>query len=250
MDYKISLCIPTMNRFDTFLGKYLDSYVEYLKEGIINEIVISDENGNDYEKISKKYKNIIGENFRIFQNNNVLGIFLNKLSVCSKAKNNFIALIDSDNFVDRDYFKKTINFYKEKIESTYCKHFIISPSILRKTTLNYNNISNICFNKKNSKDYINMKEFETLLNTGNYIISKDIISELKYDLDIVKKVYSYDVIYMNLLIFEQFDDLQFYAVKDLSYEHIVHSGSEWINTHSLATNLYNNYIMPKWKNLV
>ena len=52
----LSLCIPTMNRFDSFLRVYLQSYLQYLKEGIINEIVICDETGDDYQKINDYYE--------------------------------------------------------------------------------------------------------------------------------------------------------------------------------------------------
>ena len=41
----ISLCIPTKNRFDTFLTNYLDQYVDFLERNILYEIVITDEQG-------------------------------------------------------------------------------------------------------------------------------------------------------------------------------------------------------------
>ena len=43
-----SLCIPTINRYDNFLSKYLPLYIN---NTLIDEIVISDENGNDAKKI-------------------------------------------------------------------------------------------------------------------------------------------------------------------------------------------------------
>lgn len=42
-----SLCIPTMNRFDSYLKNNLE---KYLQNNLIDEIVISDENGNDIKK--------------------------------------------------------------------------------------------------------------------------------------------------------------------------------------------------------
>ena len=47
-----SLCIPTMDRFDTFLSKYLP---KYLKNELISEIIIGDENGADVDKINKHF---------------------------------------------------------------------------------------------------------------------------------------------------------------------------------------------------
>ena len=43
-----SLCIPTMNRYDTFLKGFLKKYVTF---DLIDEIIICDENGDDYNKI-------------------------------------------------------------------------------------------------------------------------------------------------------------------------------------------------------
>ena len=44
-----SLCIPTINRYDDFLSKYLPLYLD---NEHIDEIIISDENGEDAKKIS------------------------------------------------------------------------------------------------------------------------------------------------------------------------------------------------------
>ena len=46
-----TLCIPTLNRFDDFLSKYLPKYLE---NNLINEIIITDENGDDVNKIIYK----------------------------------------------------------------------------------------------------------------------------------------------------------------------------------------------------
>ena len=43
-----TLCIPTIDRFDKFLSRYLP---EYINNSLINEIIITDENGNDIDKI-------------------------------------------------------------------------------------------------------------------------------------------------------------------------------------------------------
>ena len=47
-----SLCIPTMDRFDTFLSKFL---VKYLNNEYINEIIITDENGNENKLDDETY---------------------------------------------------------------------------------------------------------------------------------------------------------------------------------------------------
>ena len=104
-----TLCIPTLDRFDEFLSRYLP---QYLDNNLINEIIITDENGNDIDKIQKMFNN---EKLRLFKNDKRLGPFLNKLSACSKAKNEWIVLIDSDNFADKNYFNVAKDYIEKNI---------------------------------------------------------------------------------------------------------------------------------------
>ena len=94
-----SLCIPTLDRFDDFLSRYL---VQYLENEYINEIIITDENGDDIEKINKTFPN--NNKLILIKNDSRLGPFLNKIKACSFAKNEWIVLMDSDNFAHKDYF--------------------------------------------------------------------------------------------------------------------------------------------------
>ncbi len=101
---KITLGIPTLNRFDSFLKNNLE---KYLQNKLIDEIVIVDENGQDYEKINYYFDH---EKIKVFKNEKILGPFLNKLEVLKKSKNDWVALIDSDNFAEENYFK---SFYMD-----------------------------------------------------------------------------------------------------------------------------------------
>jgi hypothetical protein len=80
---KFSLCITTLDRYDEFLSKNLQKYLE---NPYIDEIIINDENGNDFEKINNNFKN---EKLKVFKNETILGPFLNKIDVLKKAKNNW-----------------------------------------------------------------------------------------------------------------------------------------------------------------
>ena len=65
-----SLCIPTMDRYDSFL---IANLPKYLSNKRINEIVISDENGNDVKKIQKDFPN--SNKLKLFVNTERLGHF-------------------------------------------------------------------------------------------------------------------------------------------------------------------------------
>lgn len=229
---KISLCIPTMNRFDSFLNYYLNQYLIYLKKNVIDEIVICDENGNDYEKIINSYEEFKSTylNCKIYKNDEILGVFRNKIKVCSLATNKYIALIDSDNFCDETYFITAKKYIFEN-EKKFSNHFILAPSFA-KPRFNYKHFENSVVTKQNLKEYYHVHMFEVLLNTGNYIISNDIINKINYEdyRSVMHKVSACDVIFFNLLAFQQFEDFQLHIIKDFEYEHVVHDGSTYVNT--------------------
>ncbi len=239
---KISLCIPTMDRFDSFLEKNLKKYIEYLEKNIIDEIIISDENGNDYEKIKNHYGNI--KKLYVYKNDNRLGVFKNKLKVCSYANNNFIALIDSDNFCDENYFNIVKNYIiKFKIK----EYTVLSPSFA-KTNFNYTQFNNLILMKDDIKKYRNTYNFDVLMNTGNYVLTKDIFDNIKYDVD-VNLISACDVIYFNILIFQQFPKLKFHILENLEYDHVVHEGSIYTNTIDYCRYFIDNMVKPMYYSL-
>lgn len=225
---KLSLCITTLNRFDNFLNRYIEKYLQFLEDDIINEIVISDENGNDYSKLLEKYGDN-NPNLRVYKNESVLGVFLNKLKVCSYAKNNFFALIDSDNFCEKDYFVKVKKYILNNNLQLSENPMLLSPSFA-KPSFNFKNLENIVITRYNIENYENMNGFNILINTGNYILTKNIIDNIKYDVNLLKNISACDVQYFNLLAFRQFSNLEFHVVKDLEYQHNIHNDSEYLKT--------------------
>lgn len=242
-----TLCIPTMDRFDEFLSKYLP---KYLDNNLINEIIITDENGNDVNKINKTFPN--NPKLKLFINETRLGPFLNKLKGCSKSSNEWIVLIDSDNFADKNYFNVAQKYINEK--NIMEKNVILAPC-WAKPRFNYSHLSGFIY-KKGSFKHNKMLEnrllngsyasSEVLMNTGNYVINKFLIDQLnlKNETENIKMSSACDVIYLNTLLFEQLD-LNLHVVPNLTYEHVVHDGSIYIQTHtqfhSFNKNVHNRY---------
>jgi hypothetical protein len=247
----ISLCIPTMNRFDTFLEKYLKTYFEFLKSGIISEIIICDENGYDYEKIMNIYGEYINnnDNFKLYKNDVILGVFKNKLKVASLASSEYIALIDSDNFCDKDYFL-TVKKYIITNQNSFSESVILSPSFA-KPNFNFKNVENMIITKQNIANIVanHYYDYFILLNTGNFVISKNIIINMTYDESMLFNTTACDVLYFNLLAFQQFNDCQIHVVKDLEYTHVVHDGSIYMNTVHNCEHHRDNIIMPSYLKL-
>ena len=230
-----SLCIATIDRFDNFLKDYLEKYIT---NDLIDEIIICDENGNDYNKIMNAYPN--SPKIKVYKNESVLGAFLNKLKTCKLASNEWIVLMDSDNFADYSYFQTA----KEYICKTdISKNSILSPSFA-KPNFDYKSLAGNIYHKGK------MFDNNCLANTGNFIINKYLIDNLDIskELENIKNSSACDVIFFNTLLFEQLD-LQFHVIKDMEYSHIVHKGSFYLTSCNKFEkfNEFNVYIHKRFK---
>jgi hypothetical protein len=221
-----SLCIPTIDRYDTFLSIYLPKYIE---NELINEIIICDENGDDVNKI-KSNNSINCSKLKLYINEAKLGPFLNKQKCCQLATNEWIVLMDSDNFADYDYFKIGKSFIETHIENSN-KSVILCPSFA-KPNFNYTNLEGLCLKREIFELLKNKENVMILMNTGNYIINKYLIDTINLsneDMEIIHNSSACDVILLNTILFEQFN-LQMFIVPKLHYSHVVHAGSTYLTT--------------------
>lgn len=246
-----SLCIPTMDRFDQFLSNYL---VKYLDNEYINEIIITDENGNDIEKIKNTFPN--NEKLILIKNQTRLGPFLNKITACSAAKNEWIVLMDSDNFADKNYFITAKNYIEQVIGEQ--KNIILAPSKAL-PNFDYSHLSGFIYKKgkfsNNNTVESNIKSphhsgSTVLMNTGNYVINRNLIYNLNLSLekDNIYKSSACDVIYFNTLLFEQLD-LNMHVVPNLEYNHVVHNGSIYLQTSNNFKS-FNDIVHNRYYNLI
>jgi hypothetical protein len=217
------------------------SLPKYLENPYINDIVICDENGNDAKIINALYPN--NKKIRVFTNEKVLGAFFNKRKVVSLANNEFVCLIDSDNFASVSYFdtwKNYLNGAEPDINTIY------SPSKTTKQAnhhgFNYSELTGLIINKTNIKNiWKNYNSTECAFNTGNYIISKTLMAKGEpYDLAMAINSKSLDVLYQNYLLFT-LADCNLILIPGMEYDHIVHDGSYYIQTsHMVNIPLYNS----------
>lgn len=244
-----SLCIPTINRYDEFLSKYIPNYIN---NPLIDEIIISDENGQDADKINKNHKH---PKLKVLINSQVLGPFLNKYNCCKHAKNEWIAIIDSDNFADDNYFQTAKQYILNNIPPDN-KNIILAPDFAQ-PNFNYTHLSGKILQKNTLLPIRNYEQSikktsqnsEVLMNTGNYIINKYNIQniDLSKEQDNIQHSSACDVIYFNTLLFEQLDT-KIHVVPNLQYSHVVHKGSVYTNTrHQTAS--FINYVHNRFYNL-
>ena len=165
-----SLCITTLNRFD-FLKKNIPRYLE---NGFISEIIISDESSSNDFKLLQEYFPDNNNKLKLVKNETVLGPFLNKIRCCKEASNEWIVLMDSDNFADIDNYFKIAEKYITSSSHNINEKTILSPS-MASPNFDYKFLANIILTKNNIRNYYNNPMFNCFINTGNYIINKNLI---------------------------------------------------------------------------
>ena len=234
---KYSLCIPTMRRW-AFLEKYIPLY---LKNPYIDEIVIVDETGEDYTEIVLNYS--CEPKIRVYQNDKCLGPFLNKVKCMNYALNDWICLVDSDNFVDVEYFEKVSALQPLDEMTVYLPSFA-AP------TFDFRCFNGLLLTKEvvaGMYEKESYKLLEMCLNTGNYVLSKKAVNILNlYESDEFAKVcITCDVLYKNYLLLK--NGINLYIVPDLSYSHVVHDDSIFIQKAKSCRHI-NEYMYSMFRN--
>jgi hypothetical protein len=209
---------------------------KYLENELISEIIISDENGNDIKLIKEHFPN--NPKLKLFKNEKVLGPFLNKIQCCKYASNEWIALIDSDNFADIDYFFEADKYILKS--NSVNKESIIAPC-LAKPIFDYGFLSNSILTKNNIRDYQGNPMFNCFINTGNYVLNKNLIDNLNIDDEsgLVETSSACDVKFINTLFLEQFENLNIHVVENMKYEHVVHDESVYLKTYMITQDSIN-----------
>ena len=192
----ISIAIPTYNS-----SKFLDNLLKkVLSVNSVNEVVISDDDSNENEKII--YKKSIDKFNKIYPNKNLLfisnkkrrGPFVNKYNAIKNCTNKIIYQIDSDNlpmiklddYIKKDLFpsfKEKNIYYPSKIFQfrKFEKLSIVQSRVLKGTK--YKVVikdRNFEFNKEliknsiiNSEKITTEKNRRWLFNIGNFIVDRE-----------------------------------------------------------------------------
>lgn len=234
-----SLCIPTKDRYDSFLSRYLP---QYLQNPYIREIVIACENGNDFMKIQTQYPH--HPKLKCIRNPTVLGPMLNKLNVARQATSEWIALIDSDNFADVDYFESAYKYIQQH-NHTLPRHCILAPSLLRTTSFDFRSLIGKVIRRQDFKGNFTGRVFH---NVGNYILRKDIYEGLETPPEYRQTdptnpalLNPYDVIQFTTILYETYPELEIHVL-DMQYTHVVHNGSVYLQEHTRHVQRYSDIL--------
>jgi len=209
---KLSLCITTMDRW-SFLQETLPVYLGF---PFLDEIVISDENGNDAARIKELYGG--NPKLRVHTNAKQLGTFLNKRAAVAYARNDWVCLMDSDNFAPARYFEVALPRLNDasvvyvpsrllpyKGADTFDHRKFIGADITRATAS------------------LSVEGAEVLFQTGNYIVSRELYMRATPSYGLENQCRGQDALYTTHLLLEAGGRLR--VVPNMEYNHCVHNGS-------------------------
>ena len=205
----------------------------YLGRPEVVEVVVCDETGEDYKAIQKSaFAN--NPKLRLFKNERRLGIYENKLKAASLATAPWIAVLDSDNLFDDEWFATlhTITFDTNTIIAS--ADFKNLNTATGEVSYPCKSFSGLTINKGSWNAILQKLGWNFLLNDGNWIIPKGAVAALPAD-QRSSNWEAADAIYM-LRCFV-FAGYSVYYSPGLEYTHIVHPGSSWLQTDAISSKI-------------
>jgi hypothetical protein len=165
----LTVAIPTMNSWRGFLRGQLPVYLDH---PAISYVIICDETGND---IIDMYEERIIDHpkLRVYQNDIILGAYENKRQCMLKAPTKWVAVLDSSNLFDPEFFNAFINCIMRKGEpkkTIYCaglaERFLPLTASTEVRTEHFNGMK-VSYDNWNT--ILEIREWDILLNSGNII---------------------------------------------------------------------------------
>lgn len=229
----LTVAIPTMERW-SFLK---DQIPKYLNDPNISFVLISDENGRDINVICELEMDS-DPKLRLYQNDTVLGVYGNKRQCFLKAPSEWVAVLDSDNKFDSDFFEAFLKA-KERDgplseKTIYCAGFIQhlnlkTGSIENKT----NQFNGMKISRDNWNTVLKMPGWNFLLNDGNCIWPRNVIKNFP-DLPEDQIVGTDSIFFMRQAIQAGYT---LSVEPTMHYIHTVHDGSHWLQNAAVSSRL-------------
>jgi hypothetical protein len=238
---QLTVAIPTMDRWSRFLEKELPKYLE---NPSVDYVVVCDENGNDIDAICKTGL-VENPKLRLYQNDTVLGVYGNKRQCLLRAPTPWVAVLDSDNTFDEDFFRefqKAVARDGAASETTvYSAGFIqrldLDTGMSEDRTAHF---SGLRISRENWNNVLDRKGWNFLLNDGNSIWPKEVV---KYLPDLPEEqIVGTDSIFAVRQAIQAGYTLS--VEPTMHYIHAVHSGSHWLQNATVSSKLLN---MRDWR---
>src|ERR1700723_3608443 len=116
---RLSLVIPTMNRYDMTI----ESFAKVIDMDEISDIIIQDDASTDDSFNKLRLFFLENEKVRIYGSHERLGSYKNKGKAISHAVNDWCILLDSDNIIDVDYIDRLYALSEWDAQTVYAPDF-------------------------------------------------------------------------------------------------------------------------------
>lgn len=229
----ISLCFTTWNR-DSLL---FEAFRHVVNDERVSEIVIVDDCS---QKIDFKVVEAFCESYekvRLYRNKANVGCYQNKAIAISKAHNEWVAILDSDNIFRPDYLDK---LFRYNTQHGWKSNTILAPDFAQ-PTFDYRHFSGHTITKQNVSGYAKKKRFDCLINTANYFVNRD---EYLRVFDKSIEPWTADTMYQNRNWLVAGN--QIHVLQGLQYEHRIHPQSHY-QQFNHKTNGLDKIIMNEFK---
>ena len=239
----ISICIPTYNR----VSLLFESFSQVIDDPHISEVVIVDDASDEHVwREINECMVTIHPKIKLYRNEKNLDCYRNKREAVSKATNDLVILLDSDNVITPAYINALYKvngdlgpwgggYYPEKI--------LYQPSFA-KPHFDFRQFQNLQIDHSNVSLYMRTTNFETMLNAMNFVVNRD--EYLRVWDGGVDPVTS-DSIYFNYKWLEAGNSI--YVVSGMHYEHRVHDGSHYKNNNRRTPKGFHEEIVQRLKNM-
>lgn len=233
MQRKISICIPTWNRYEMTIK----AIEQVLYDKRIAEIVIVDDcstNGDGQRLLewSANKKGLV----TVYKNDTNIDCYRNKHQAISKATGDWCILFDSDNILTTEYINILYSIPEWDIYTIY-------QPVYSRPHFDFRNYAGLTLTKMNVSQFTNTN-IMTALNAMNFFINRE--QYLKVWDGSIDPVTS-DSIYFNYCWLSAGNKI--YMTPQLEYDHIVHSGSHYQNNINRTAKGFHEDIINKLKQL-
>lgn len=229
----LSIAITTMRRFE-FLR---ESIPVFLAHPAIQEVIICDETGEDTSLLEQEpfYTN---PKLRLIQNEKRLGIYQNKRKSLGLATSPYVAVLDSDNHFSEEWIDTVVETLKTTSGKT-----ILASAEFRNMNIMTGELTYPCeeFSGLRLDMYIWNEMFKKprwnfLLNDGNWVVPRECFACLP-EFTESDSLQAADAIFMLMNFIKA--GYAIHYVPGLSYLHVVHEGSTWLQTAKESTRILN-----------
>ena len=211
-----TLAITTYNSADFMLRQLEQDYFT-MSKGLIDEIVIQDDCTDDYKILLEKQT----DNIKVFQNSHHTYPLLGRVNLLNNCKNDWVILMDSDNFLNEKSFE-VLNSFTPKPGTIYVPGFA-HPDYNFKSQYGNTTIDLKLAAERVGQPGVNW--MDVLLNTGNFLVPRKEYLEVAKDIDPYFSPCPHEVVYFNYLWLRSGRTL--YCNKDYEYIHTQRDDSFW-----------------------